>query len=73
MTKKEEAQLFEDVRAIKQCLLGFDGQGGLVKDHKELKNDHYKLKRWFLALFFFLSGSGLLIGGGIGISNIIGG
>jgi len=73
LTREEEKQMMQDIAAIKQCLLGYDGNLGLVKEVQEIKDDHYKLKRIVFGLIAFLGGSGLLVGGGIGINYLIGG
>jgi hypothetical protein len=73
MTDEEEKTLIEDVRSIKQCLLGYDGQGGLCKDHKELKKDYYNFKRWVIGIFCFLVGSGVIGIGAVQIAKFVGG
>jgi len=73
LTREEEKQMIHDIAAIKQCLLGYNGNPGLVKEFLEVRDDHYKLKRIVSGLITFLAGSGLLVGGGIGINYLIGG
>lgn len=71
MTHDQEQQLIQDVAAIKQCLLGYDGQRGLCHEFEEIKADHYKLRRTVVILIAFLAGSGGIAGGVAAVVNLL--
>ena len=57
------------VTIIKTVLLGPDEEGGLLKDFKELQENHNTLYRNFWILVAFLLGSGVLGGSIYAIVN----
>ena len=73
MNEQELQEMRESIRAIHQCLIGYNGDPGLVQEFAEVRADHYRLRRTVICLIAFMIGSGLLIGGGIGISQWLGG
>jgi hypothetical protein len=71
MTHDQEQQLIQDVAAIKQCLLGYNGQHGLCHEFEEVKEDHYKLRRTVIVLIAFIAGSGCITGGVAAMVNLL--
>jgi len=62
-----EEEMKEQIREIRQALLGLNGHDGLLKlfeEHKQsderFREDYYIFKRWVLSVFFFLVGSGAI-------------
>ena len=60
MNDDEFHELKEDVRAIKQCLLGYDGQAGVCKDLLEVRTEFFNFKRWAIGVTCFLVGTGVI-------------
>ncbi len=56
MEKTDHDRLIE----IHGALLGINGQKGLLREVKDLKDDYYSFKKAVLAVFFFLLGTGVL-------------
>lgn len=68
MTEEEERQFLSDMQAVKQCLLGYNGQNGLVKQVSK----NTKKIFWLCMFVVALTGGG---GGGAYwiLNNLAGG
>ncbi len=62
---KSDHDMIYDIHTV---LLGTNGQGGLCRDHENLKEDYYTFKRRVLVTGAFLGGGGGL---GFGIAELI--
>ena len=69
LSSEQELQLLTDINALKQCLLGYAGQKGLVDDVNDVRDDYYKFKKWVIGVLCFAVGSGVL---GISLYQVIG-
>lgn len=61
MTQEESDMIretHEGMLSIRQVLLGYEGQGGLLKEHKDLRKEVAGLKRVYLPV---IAGFGLFI------------
>jgi len=53
-------EIKDDVKAMRQEMLGFNGQPGLCENFQKLSEDYFKFKRVCFIIFGVLIGSGVL-------------